>query len=396
MHTLVASLAALLLGKASRLSFSLKACLSLNDIMTRVGVSIPFRCHKHLPLFLPPACLVRSLDTQYEALECYRAQPGAVYPVHLAEPSYNGGGSLQSWRKRHTSLHSAGDTYQMVASMMRLFAAAPFALSMVRALVLHEQVSTVPAGWSFTSAPDNETQIVLQVALAQQNINQLESRLSSVSTPGSSSYGQYLDLGDINALFGTSDASRDAVKTWLSSSGIDTYITQGDSVWLKASVAQANSLLGTTFNTYTDAQGVPKIRTTQYSIPQELKAHIDLVSPTTYFGTTQPMRSIKSTYSRRSLVERATTLPAGCNSTIVYENHTYAAVTPDCLRYIYNVNDYEPDVKSGSKIAFSSFLNQSASFSDLFAFEEHFGIPPQKLVPCAWSFSNAHAADIVL
>jgi tripeptidyl-peptidase-1 len=280
----------------------------------------------------------------------------------------------------HAPLHSASDTYTMVASMMRLFATAPFALPMVKALVLHEQVSTIPAGWSFTSTPDNDTQIVLQVALAQQNIDQLESRLSSVSTPGSSSYGQYLDLSDIDALFSPSDASKNAVTSWLSSSGIDTYTTQGDSVWLKASVAQANSLLGTTFNTYTDTQGMSKIRTAQYSIPQGLKAHIDLVSPTTYFGTTQPMRSIKSTYSRSSLVERAPTLPAGCNSTIVYQNHSYAGLTPDCLRYIYNVKDYKPDVKSGSKIAFSSFLNESASFSDLFAYEEHFGIPPQKLV----------------
>jgi tripeptidyl-peptidase-1 len=279
------------------------------------------------------------------------------------------------------------DTHKMVASMMRLFAATLFALPIVKALVLHEQVHTVPAGWSLSSAPDNDTQIVLQVALAQQNIDQLESRLSSVSTPGSSSYGQYLDLGDINALFSPSDASKNAVTAWLNSSGINTYTAQGDSVWLKASVAQANSLLGTTFNTYTDAQGMSKIRTTQYSIPQALKAHIDLVSPTTYFGTTQPMRSIKSTYSRprRSLVERATTLPAGCNSTIVYQNHSYPGLTPDCLRYIYNVKDYKPDVKSGSKIAFSSFLNESASFSDLFAYEGHFGIAPQKLVvPRTW------------
>lgn len=266
----------------------------------------------------------------------------------------------------------------MVASMMRLFAAAPFAFPVVKALVLHEQVSNIPAGWSLSSAPAEDTQVVLQVALAQRNIDQLESRLSSVSTPGSSSYGQYLDQDDIDSLFGPSDASKNAVKAWLSSSGIDTHTVQGDSVWFKATVSQANSLLGTKFNSYTDAQGVQKIRTTQYSIPESLKAHIDLVSPTTYFGTTQAERNIKSTFSHSSLAERATTLPAGCNSTIVYQNNTYGALTPDCLRYIYNVKDYKPDPKAGSKIAFSSFLNESASFSDLFAYEKYFGIPPQK------------------
>lgn len=220
----------------------------------------------------------------------------------------------------------------------------------------------------------------MQVALTQQNIDQLESKLSSVSTPSSSTYGQYLDLDSINAAFGPSDASKSAVKSWLKSSGINTYTVQGDSVWFKASVAQANSLLGTTFNTYTDSKGTSKIRTTQYSIPDSLKSHIDLISPTTYFGTTQSMRNIKATYAGETHAKRATSLPAGCNSTIVYEGHSYAAVTPDCLRYIYGVGNYQPDVRSGSKIAFGSFLNQSASFSDLFAYEKYFGIPPQKLV----------------
>lgn len=271
----------------------------------------------------------------------------------------------------------------MVASpsLLSLLAAAPFAISSVEALVLHEQVANIPAGWTLESASSDDTQVVLQVALAQQNLDQLESRLSSVSTPGSSSYGQYLDIDAINGLFGPSDASKDAVKSWLSSSGIDTHTVQGDSVWFKASVAQANSLLGTTFNTYKDTQGAVKTRTTQYSIPEDLKSHIDLISPTTYFGNTQPQRSIKSTFASRGLAERSTDLPAGCNSTIVYQNHTYASLTPDCLRYIYNVNNYKPDVKSGSRIAFSSFLNESASFSDLFAYEKYFGIPPQKCVP---------------
>ena len=364
-------------------------------MMTRIGVHEHFGYHKYLLLSLYHLllwCIASICDPKN--LYCYRTHPSSIRLVRLPDAGQNGSGTLQ-WGRGYTPFHSAGDTHRMVASMMRLIAAAPFALPVVKALVLHEQVSTIPSGWSFTSAPQNDTQIVLQVALAQQNIDQLESRLSSISTPGSSSYGQYLDTGDINALFGPSDASKNAVKAWLSSSGINTYTVQGDSVWLKASVAQANSLLGTTFNKYTDAQGVSKIRTTQYSIPQNLKAHVDLVSPTTYFGSAQPLRSIKSTYSRSSSPERATSLPAGCNSTIVYQNHTYGGLTPECLRYIYNVKDYKPDVKSGSKIAFSSFLNQSASFSDLFAYEEHFGIPPQKLAPCAWSSHDVFTTDIV-
>lgn len=38
---------------------------------------------------------------------------------------------------------------------------------------------------------------------------------------------------------------------------------------------------------------------------------------------------------------------------------------------------YTPDPTSGSHIGFGSFLNQSAIYSDLFQFEEFFGIPHQ-------------------
>jgi tripeptidyl-peptidase-1 len=47
------------------------------------------------------------------------------------------------------------------------------------------------------------------------------------------------------------------------------------------------------------------------------------------------------------------------------------------LKELYNTVGYTPSEKSGSRIGFGSFLNQSAIYSDLFEYEDLFGIPHQ-------------------
>jgi tripeptidyl-peptidase-1 len=141
-------------------------------------------------------------------------------------------------------------------------------------------------------------------------------------------------------------------------------------------------MLGTNFNTYTDSAGARKIRTTEYSIPEDLVDHVDLITPTTYFGKSRIIRKLKKNTIKttRAITHNRLTRrqePASCNGTIVYQNATYRAFKPDCLRVEYKVNGYTPKVSSGSSIAFGSFLNESAGFSDLTLFEEHFNIPIQ-------------------
>jgi tripeptidyl-peptidase I len=249
------------------------------------------------------------------------------------------------------------------------------------AAVTVERIKKIPAGWSLATIPHESTEITLQIALSMQNLRQLESKLAAISTPNSPLYGQYLDLEDVNDLFGAKDESREAVESWLQSYGITDYKSQGNSVWFKSNVSTANSMLDTTFKVFIDSAGGTKIRTSEYSIPDELVDHIDLIAPTTYFGKSKAMRMQNKTpkvtglAGRSRLVRRQ--LPSSCNSSIVFQNFTYPAFEPDCLRSVYKVDGYKPKVSSGSRIAFGSFLNQSASFSDLTLYEEHFKIPIQ-------------------
>ncbi|KAF2671819.1 subtilisin-like protein [Microthyrium microscopicum] len=274
---------------------------------------------------------------------------------------------------------------------LRLASLIPLLVLQASAAVTLDKIANVPNGWTHTGTPSDSANLVLQVALSLQNLDQLEPTLATVSTPGSASYGQHLDLAAINELFGPSNESHEAVTSWLESSGVKTYKTQGSSIWIQTNVSTANALLGTTFKTYSDSTGVAKVRTTEYSIPDDLAEHIDLIAPTTYFGQSKAMRAnraqarnvarassvkplAKTLLARQLLAPRQ--VPSDCNGTLFYHNKTYAIFAPNCLKEQYNVQ-YTPDVNSGSKIAFGSFLNESASFSDLALFEQKFGIPSQ-------------------
>ncbi|KAH8123866.1 tripeptidyl-peptidase I [Trichoderma asperellum] len=267
-------------------------------------------------------------------------------------------------------------------SALRLVSLLCFAVVQTSAAVLVESINQVPHGWKSASIPHPSSSIVLQIALVQQNIHELEWRLAAVSTPDSPDYGKYLDIKEINEIFAPSNVTYTAVESWLKSHGVASYTRQGGSIWFQTTVSIANAMLTTEFKTYSDSTGTEKLRTLQYSIPEELVGHVDLISPTTYFGTTKAMRALRS--QNVASVARAKYLnnpqkPSGCNQTIIHKNETYQIFHPDCLRAKYGVDGYTPSAKSGSRIGFSSFLNETSSFSDLALYEKHYGLPKQNI-----------------
>ncbi|KAH8689154.1 tripeptidyl peptidase A [Talaromyces proteolyticus] len=240
------------------------------------------------------------------------------------------------------------------------------------ALETHESLPSLPSGWAHAGKADANTPIQLSIALTLQNIDQLENKLKSISTPGGSSYGQYLDAADIESQFGPADSSADVVISWLKEAGIESIHNAGQSINFATTVSKANSLLGANFNYFSDG-GVSKLRTLSYSIPGDLKSDIDLISPTTYFGKTSAQRSIKTYKSKRS---PSSTTSSGSSSVSVAAS-CQTSITPSCLKELYNVGNYTPSVKSGSRVGFGSFLNESALYSDLAIYEKFYGIPSQ-------------------
>lgn len=237
--------------------------------------------------------------------------------------------------------------------------------------VVYEKLDVIPATWTVAAtSPSNDTTITLSIGLAQQNIDQLESRLLAVSTPGNQFYGQHLSRYDVDSLFASSDAAKAAVKSWLRSAGLSSSSISSDGDWviIITTIGKANALLNTTFKTY-ERDGVSKLRTTQYSIPDNLAQHIDLITPTTYFDKTVARALAKPSATRNHVLLTGRSVDPSCATT----------VAPSCIKDLYNIGNYTPNVSSGSSIGFSSFLGSSAHYAELAQFEAYFDIPPQNL-----------------
>lgn len=270
-----------------------------------------------------------------------------------------------------------------------------FSLTLPIFAAVHEQLAGVPVGWTQVGAPAASDTMILQIALTQQNLDQLDAKILAVSTPGSASYGQYMDGDAVAAMLAPLDNASPAVLAWLKGAGVTNAYSDGANVNFSTSVESANSLLSTTFNYYENA-GIQKLRTTEYSVPDDLQTHIDLITPTTYFGKTLPQVPARKPQRKPQIPARkmghrvrdlairyyngTTNSTASC-STNSTRNDTIDAscatlITPTCIKELYNIN-YTPDPNSGSKIAFGSFLNQSARTEDLSLFQTAQGIPQQ-------------------
>jgi tripeptidyl-peptidase I len=187
--------------------------------------------------------------------------------------------------------------------------------------VVHEKLAALPAGWTVAAAPDASTAISFTIGLAQQNIDQLQSKLLAVSTPGNAQYGQHLDVDDVNAMFAPTAQTISAVEEWLKQGGVSQMTTDGHFINFATTVGTANSLLNTTFLTYKNS-GVSKIRATQYSIPDALVNHIDLVSPITYFGkTVANVPTFTKTKTKKDVATQVSVDPV-CQTSI----------TPQCIK----------------------------------------------------------------
>lgn len=242
--------------------------------------------------------------------------------------------------------------------------------------VVHEQLASVPSGWTKVEDAHASTPISLKIALQYQNLDQLESELIAVSTPGNPEYGKHLDLEDLNALFPPADDK--PVISWLKEAGISHIHSTGSIVNFATTVGAANELLNASFAYYSSENGGSryKLRTTQYSIPDHLVGDIELITPTTYFGKSGTPRAITSIARRDQAVSISKTVHTAITNTSVAPS-CQKSITPACLKQMYSVGNYTPDPESGSWIGFGSFLNQSALFSDLFVYEKQNGIPFQ-------------------
>ncbi|KAJ8087301.1 hypothetical protein PM082_006131 [Marasmius tenuissimus] len=232
----------------------------------------------------------------------------------------------------------------------------------VRPMTVHEH-RDAPPSFARAGKPDASSTLNLRVALVSKDIKGLEKALFDVSTPGNALYGQHLSLDEVKAFAGPNPASIAAVSQWLSDNGASDVKTTGpfeDWIDFTVPVSTADSLLQTNFESFVHVPtGEKLVRTLQYSIPQDLVEHIELVHPTTTFvkSLSRPGPKISIPITPSNITERANPAPSSCNS----------VVTPACLEALYGIPTTRA-TQSSNKLGVSGFIQQFANQADLRTF----------------------------
>ncbi|THU92986.1 subtilisin-like protein [Dendrothele bispora CBS 962.96] len=233
----------------------------------------------------------------------------------------------------------------------------------------------VPEGWELQSLPPADQPMLLRLGLKQDKFDELVRNLYEVSEPSHARYGQHLSKEEVDTLVAPHPDTVSAVNDWLMYHGIsepESTTSAGEWVTIRVTVEQAEKMLGAKYGVYRhDKSGDTVLRTVSYSLPKELHSHIDVVAPTTYFGT---MKSMKATHFLQpeldvhaknvSDVEPIANAvpPASCATTI----------TPSCLRTLYNTANYVPKATSTNKLGVAGYLDEFANRADLATFVSRF------------------------
>lgn len=220
-------------------------------------------------------------------------------------------------------------------------------------------------GWKYAATPSGSQPIRLQIALQQQDAEGFEQAVVDMSTPGHPNYGKYFESHhEMKRMLLPNQAAVSSVREWLESAGITDIEEDSDWINFRTTVDAANSLLDTEFMYYVnEVKDVRRLRTLGYSIPESVAAHVNMIQPTTRFGQIHPNHG---TYHTQPAPGENVAAPAQSHANLTDCNKV---VTPQCLKFLYNVN-YQADANSGSKLGFSSYLEQSARYSDLELFQD--------------------------
>jgi len=230
---------------------------------------------------------------------------------------------------------------------------------------VHERLAAVPKGWQSAGSVSEGSVAQFTVALNRE-FEGLEKRLLDVSTPGSPNYGKFLDRDEVEAIFPIPKDAAPKVLAWLRANGVTDYKVDGGYIDFSVSVDNMNNALNASYQYFKSGE-VTKLRTLQYSVPDDLKQYIAFFDPGTFFGNVDlpsPIAVATPPLSARTRLSQR-------------DDNCATGITPACINKLYNLGDYQADAKSGSRIGFGSFLDESASFSDLAKFQQYYNLPSQ-------------------
>jgi tripeptidyl-peptidase-1 len=81
-----------------------------------------------------------------------------------------------------------------------------------------------------------------------------------------------------------SETTLSTVQQWLKTGGVSNVDVDSDWVNIRTTVGVANELLSTKFAWYTSEAFGKRLRTLEYSVPDEVSDHVNTIQPTVRFG----------------------------------------------------------------------------------------------------------------
>ncbi|KAH8832840.1 peptidase S8/S53 domain-containing protein [Flagelloscypha sp. PMI_526] len=234
----------------------------------------------------------------------------------------------------------------------------------------------VPKGWAHYQEAPKDHEFDMRISLKQHGYDDLINHLLEISNPSHERFGNHLSKEQIAELTAPHPDSLEVFHDWLSFHDIDastlkTESTGGDTFTIRVSVAQAESMLDAKYAFYHhEASDDYVLRTMSYSLPKALSGHVDLVTPTTYFGTTKAMAKGAITQDDIPAIESDPFAPVAIDAAVPTSCNT--VITPACLIGLYNLTGYVPQAADKNKLGVAGYLEEYANHADLATFATKF------------------------
>jgi tripeptidyl-peptidase-1 len=241
----------------------------------------------------------------------------------------------------------------LVASFVLLSLVLGLTYSSNTRVFLEDNVVTnyIPEGWEKIGEADDNMMVALLVGLEPRNRERLKELLDETGTPSSPSYGKWWTKKDVDQLMEPPAASKEIVKSWLESEGVDSIRRRTPLWWeVKMTVRQASSLLQVPFHVFSHRQSKAKLVRSleRYTVPEQVASSLTLVANVFRFpGVSQAVHPRRSTAPPYLFT-----------------------ITPQDLQEKYKVT--VPPANTTNIQAVGSFLGQYFSENDLKDFHDDF------------------------
>lgn len=252
----------------------------------------------------------------------------------------------------------------MLVTLLPILAALAAASPTNLQMALKQSLHSVPTGWQVYGDAPADHQIDMHIGLKEQNMDVLQQRLLAMSTPDHPDYGKHMSKDEIDTLTAPTKETVQSVTSWLESHGVKAGEISNGLMPVTVTIAQAEKMLGTKYSVYHHAgDDRYTVRTTQYSLPQNLHSEVNMIQPTTMFSDMGMInRGLKASSVTGDKVSSNPTSKGAASCGF--------GVTPDCLRSLYNVTYTAKSNKS--LLGVCGYLEEHANSGDLRSFLQEY------------------------